>query len=277
MTPLRLGLCSSAVRSWPGERVVAEATRVGFQGVEWEVGGSATHIPLADIAERAQACFELCERSGLAVPCLSAEGAMSISDAGTRRALAAAAAAGGCRLIRMFAPPVDPSVELDRQLAALRQALEAHACEFHEHGVSLLIELSEETLIPSPELFARVVADIDRDALGVVYDPANMLVEGNLPPWYALSLLGDLARHVHIKNEMFVRKAVGWAPKIVGIDEGMVDWPVVAAALEQVGYAGWVCIDHLSGPETSGQLLDEHRVAVRVLGFSDTQLEENIR
>jgi sugar phosphate isomerase/epimerase len=177
----------------------------------------------------------------------------------------------------MFAPPVDPHVELERQLSTLRRTLEAHAGEFHEHRVSLLIELSEETLIPSPELFTRVAADLDRDAVGVVYDPANMLVEGNLPPWYALSLLGDLAKHVHIKNEIFVRQTVGWAPQIVGIEEGIVDWPLVVAALGQAGYAGWICIDHLSGPETRDQLIEEHRTAVGVLDFGDTQAEGQIR
>jgi sugar phosphate isomerase/epimerase len=277
MNLVGLGLCSSAVRSWPSERVVDEARRVGFQGVEWEVGGGATHIPFADIDKRARACFELSERAGLAVPCLSAEGALSILDAGTRRGLVAAAAAGDCRLVRMFAPPVDPHVEPERQLSTLRRALEAHVSEFHEHRVSLLIELSEETLIPSPELFTRVASDLDSDAVGVVYDPANMLVEGNLPPWYALSLLGDLAKHVHIKNEIFVRQAVGWAPQIVGIEDGMVDWPLVTAALGQVGYAGWICIDHLSGPETRDQLVEEHRTAVGVLGISDTHAKGKIR
>jgi sugar phosphate isomerase/epimerase len=266
-----LGLCSSAVRSWSKERVVDEARRVGFQGIEWEVGGPAAHIPFAEIAQAAKACFELSERAGLAVPCLSAEGAMPILDAGTRRTLAEAAASGGCSLIRMFAPPVDLDVPIERQLASLQQALETYAGEFREHRVSLLIELSEETLIPSPELFVRVAADIDRAAVGVVYDPANMLVEGNLPPWYALSLLGDFAKHVHIKNEMFERQDTSWAPKIVGLEAGMVNWPLVATALERLGYSGWICMDHLSGPETPAQLTEEHGEALALLGLADKQ------
>jgi len=45
----------------------------------------------------------------------------------------------------------------------------------------LVIELSQETLLPSPELLRQVCEGIEVRAVGAVYDPANMIVAREYP------------------------------------------------------------------------------------------------
>jgi sugar phosphate isomerase/epimerase len=155
----------------------------------------------------------------------------------------------------VFAPAVSEQRPAADQLEEVARALRRHAGGFADHGVTLAIELSEQTLVPSPELLRRVCGETDARAVGVVYDAANMLVEGNLAPWLAVELMGPYLHHVHVKNEAWARERGRWAATIVEPDDGLVDWPVVFRVLEAAGYGGRVVIDHLSGPA------DEQRFA----------------
>ena len=114
-------------------------------------------------------------------------------------------------------------------------------------GATLLIELSQETLIPSPELFLRVCGGMSPDHYGVLYDPASMLEEGNLEPGFAIDLMGEYLKRVHLKNERFVEGPSGWAAEVSEFDRGLVDWRTVFSELERANYTGAVVIDHLSG------------------------------
>ena len=160
----------------------------------------------------------------------------------------------------MFAPPVDRAIPLALQLDAVSKALRAHADGFPSHGVTLVIELSQETLLPSPELLVRVCETLDPRAVGAVYDPANMVVEGNLHPWLALEVLGDYLHHVHVKNEAFVSNDQGWAEAVVQLDTGLVDWPEVFGQLDRRGYDGWISIDHLTSDATEDRLRFEQQL-----------------
>jgi sugar phosphate isomerase/epimerase len=186
---------------------------------------------------------------------------LSLLDERTVRVLVEAARTCGAPLARMFAPPFDPSRPIDEQLDAVHCALARHADGYPEYGVSLMIELSEETILPSPELLRRACQGLDPRAVGALYDPANMLVEGNLAPPFALALLGDYLHHVHIKNETFVSKNGRWTPEIVRADEGLVDWRAVFAELRRVGYSGWIVIDHLSNDASLERMTLERAVA----------------
>jgi sugar phosphate isomerase/epimerase len=172
----------------------------------------------------------------------------------SRGTLVEACHAAGARIGRMFAPPIDRSRPLAAGLASVTEALQAHADDFDRHGVTLVIELSQETVLPSPELLRQVCQNIDSRAVGALYDPANMIVEGNLHPWLALEVLGDYLHHVHVKNEAFVESGQGWAEAVVQLDRGLVDWPAVFGELEQRRYGGWIAIDHLTATATEERL-----------------------
>lgn len=258
---LKLGFFSGAVPTWEPAGTAAATAEAGFAGIEWEMRNEEGHIRLTAAAEDADARRRESEAAGLVVCCVSANPMLSLLDEPTVRALVEAAGTCGSPVARMFAPPFDPSRGVDEQLGAVHGALAGHANGYSEHGVTLLIELSEETILPSPELLRRACDGIDPKAVGALYDPANMLVEGNVAPPFALAILGDYLHHVHMKNETFVSSDGRWAPEIVRADEGLVDWRAVFAELRRVGYLGWVVIDHLSEDASLEQMALERAVA----------------
>jgi len=261
----RTGLFSGALRDWAPDQVVRIAAEVGFHDVEWEVGPGG-HIRLDAWECDARARHDDAVRAGLQVCAVSASNAVSLLDPASVDAVVASAKAAGAPLARVFAPPVDAKTSVDDQLAAVSESLTRHARSATSREVALIIELSEETLVPSAELLVRVCADLDPHAVGCLYDPANMVVEGNLEPTFALRILGPYLRHVHVKNEAFVQKGDGtWAPKIVPLREGLVDWRSVVRALAERGYEGSLVIDHLSASATRQQVSREHDTLRRLL------------
>jgi len=258
----KLGFFSGAVPTWSPEEVAAATAQAGFEGIEWEVRKGEGHIRLESAVEDGAARRRDGESHGLRVCCVSANHLVSVLDEQSVEWLVAAAGACGAPVARVFAPPFDDSRDVCEQLQAVRGALMRHAASFDEHGVALVIELSEETLLPSPELLLRTCEGIDSRAVGALYDPANMLVEGNLPPGYVTALLGDYLRHVHIKNEVFVNDPDrGWVPTIVRADEGLVNWRLVFEELRRVRYDGWIVIDHLSGEPSVDRIVLEREIA----------------
>jgi sugar phosphate isomerase/epimerase len=258
---LKLGFFSGAVPTWDPAETAAATAEAGFAGIEWEMRSEEGHISLETAAKDADARHRESQAAGLDVPCVSAHPALSLLDGPSVRALVEAARICDATLARMFAPAFDPSRRVDEQLETVHGALAGHADGYSEHGVTLVIELSEETILPSPELLRRACDGIDPMAVGALYDPANMLVEGNIAPPFALAILGDYLHHVHIKNEAFVSSNGRWAPEIVRADEGLVDWRVVFAELRRVGYSGWVVIDHLSDDASLERMALERAVA----------------
>jgi sugar phosphate isomerase/epimerase len=261
---LKLGFFSGAVHEWNASEVAAAAAEAGFRAIEWELRPGEGHIRKEAASADAQKRRRESDRAGLAICCVSANATLPLLGDATVPALIEAAVGCGARLARVFAPPFDPACAVESQLANVRAALELHADRYQEHGVTLVIELSEETLLPSPELLRRVCEGIDPSAVGALYDPANMLVEGNVAPSFALALLGDYLHHVHVKNERFVRSNGSWTPVIVRADEGLVDWTSVFAELRRLDYPGWVVIDHLSDEPSIARMALEREVAERL-------------
>jgi sugar phosphate isomerase/epimerase len=261
---LKLGFFSGAIHEWKASDVVTGTAEAGFRAIEWELRDGEGHIRPESASADAEKRRRECERAGLAICCVSANPTLPLLGDATVPVLVEAAVGCGARLARVFAPPFDPTRAVEGQLADVRTALERHADRYPEHGVTLVIELSEETLLPSPELLRRACEGIDVHAVGALYDPANMLVEGNVAPPFALALLGDYLHHVHVKNERFVRSNGGWAPEIVQADKGLVDWTSVFAELRRLNYPGWSVIDHLSDEPSISRMAQEREVAERL-------------
>jgi sugar phosphate isomerase/epimerase len=271
---LRLGMFSGALREWPPEQIAAAAARAGLEAVEWEVGtGDRAHIPIGSLEQHARRCATASEKAGVSVSTVCGDASLSILSAHDVASLLAACSAVGATRARMFAPAPVGGTPVRSQLDSLRLALHDYRPMLEAGGLTLLIELSQGTLLPSPELFLRVCSGLPPACCGILYDPANMLEEGNLEPGFAIDLMGEYLCHVHMKNERFVRGPGGWSAEIVEADHGLVEWPSVFRELERAGYAGEVVIDHLSGPvdearfrsdvETARRLWDARHLAER--------------
>lgn len=133
----------------------------------------------------------------------------------------------------------------DRLVAALRTL----APEASDAGVRLCVENHFGTMTQSAAKTARLVRDVDHEAVRVLYDQANLTFTHDEPYQEALSVQGDLIGHVHVKDLVFTdpdapfqasetarvaasERAV--RSRVVG--EGVVPWPDILASLAALGY-----------------------------------------
>jgi sugar phosphate isomerase/epimerase len=126
----------------------------------------------------------------------------------------------GARIIRVFSywRTVDPDRVFDDVVVALRRLADAAA----PRGITIGLENEHACNIATGEETARVMAAIDHPALGVIWDPANALVAGEVPyPAGYRHLPPARVTHVHAKDCDVQGHTPTWGP----IGEMSVDRP----------------------------------------------------
>ncbi|MDQ0259501.1 sugar phosphate isomerase/epimerase [Sinomonas atrocyanea] len=166
-----------------------------------------------------------------------------------RGAIEIAQAVGAARL-RVYAGSWHPGdrdhgAHWDRLVAALRTL----APEASDAGVRLCVENHFGTMTQSAAETARLVREVDHEAVRVLYDQANLTFTHDEPYEEALRVQGDLIGHVHVKDLVFTdpdapfqasetarvaasERAV--RSRVVG--EGVVPWAGILASLAALGY-----------------------------------------
>ena len=156
----------------------------------------------------------------------------------------------GADRIRVYAGSWHPG---DRDHGAhwdrLAAALGTLAPEAAEAGVHLCVENHFGTMTQSAAQTARLVREVDHEAVRVLYDQANLTFTHDEPYQEALSIQGDLIGHVHVKDLVFTdpdapfqasetarvtesERAV--RSRVVG--DGVVPWHAILASLAALGY-----------------------------------------
>jgi sugar phosphate isomerase/epimerase len=156
----------------------------------------------------------------------------------------------GADRIRVYAGSWHPG---DRDHGAhwdrLAAALGALAPEAAQAGVHLCVENHFGTMTQSAAETARLVREVDHEAVRVLYDQANLTFTHDEPYQEALNIQGDLIGHVHVKDLIFTdpdapfqasetarvtasERAV--RSRVVG--EGVVPWDGILASLAALSY-----------------------------------------
>jgi sugar phosphate isomerase/epimerase len=127
-----------------------------------------------------------------------------------------------------------------------------------QYGVKGLIEIHHRTLTPSAGLAHRLVDGFDPDLIGVIHDVGNMVHEGFENYRMGIELLGPYLAHVHIKNARWRRPASGgvWISEWAPLEDGVVNWDDLFAALRDMGYSGWLGLEDFSRTRPSRETLD---------------------
>jgi sugar phosphate isomerase/epimerase len=251
--PMDMGGIAVMTQALPDWRLdaIGEALReLDVGGIEPTVGPEG-HLS-EHRSEQARAAIRRLRDRGLTVCGLAATNALPLGSDGLRRVVELAGASGA-PIVRAFAAPFAAYRNVEAQLEGMAKAWQS-LCGASSDGVRVLVEPAQGTLIPSAELARRVLDAVDSPRAGVVYDPANMAIEGHLPAPFALGLLAGFVGHVHVKNHVLERRAKGWGTLSTCLADGLVDWPGTLRCLGAVSYAGWLSIDHLAGPATADQL-----------------------
>lgn len=275
---MKVGVFTVGLPDLMPEEAVREIKDAGYDGVEWRV----TRVPdevkgeepsfwgnnlctLQPTEEEAQRARRLSEEVGLEVPGLGtyvAVGDLEAADEAMRFAVTA-----GAPQVRVGAGPLDGSYE--ESFSAAREFLGGVEEMAGSHGVKALVEIHHKTICPSASLAHRLVSAFDPERIGVIFDPGNMAQEGFEDYRIGLELLGPYLAHVHIKNSAFERPEGGgvWKTRWAPLEDGVVDFEFLFAALGSVGYDGWLVIEDFSAARPTRETLRHN------LGFVQTFVE----
>ena len=250
----RIALFSSCLPGWSAERVLEAASELGLGAIEWGIGpGQAIERP-----DQAEELAERCRAQGVKTIGVSVQdpGLRLTAPIRTSASHVRLAASVGAGYIRLFAEPHRGgavAAQQRRHRLALDRLVERAAGD----RVRVLVETSPDTLAASPELAMALVAHQPAKLAGVLYDPGNMVIEGDLGPGIAVAVLGRHLAHVHVKNIRWTRAGHTWHWRYAPLEGGRVHWPDVIERLRRARYAGWYSLDHLPGRATANALRHE--------------------
>ena len=136
-----------------------------------------------------------------------------------------------------------------------------------EYGIRFVMEMHSGALTSSALAAVNVMSGFDSKYIGVIYDPANTVIEGNLRPRSEVEVLGDYLGYVHAKNVMcafsgeFLEQPLPrakWEFKVCKLPYGIVDYLEVCYALKLVSYQGWISMEEFfhDGEASAGELRD---------------------
>jgi sugar phosphate isomerase/epimerase len=124
-------------------------------------------------------------------------------------------------------------------------------------GVKPLVEIHHKTIIPSCSLTHRLLSHFNPDEVGAIHDAGNMVHEGFEDYRMGLEVLGDYLAHVHIKNATYARPEGGgvWHGQWAALEDGVVDFVALFAALKAIDYDGWLVVEDFSNVRPSHEAL----------------------
>jgi sugar phosphate isomerase/epimerase len=257
----RMTLFSGCLPGWSAQDVIDTAVLLGFSAIEWGTGPEEA----VDGAALGAEVRELYTQAGLHCSGLSVQD-RAVTLATPKRAVAAVelAVALGAPYVRLFAPRYQGG-SLERQQKRIRDGLDYLVDIASPHGLALLVETSPGTLAPTPDSALALIERHAPAAVGVLYDPGNMIIEGHVQPRLAVARLHDYLLHVHVKNVVWSRRGGPWRWGYARLAGGMADWPAILQALATAGYRGRFSIDHLPGRPTRNLLRDESETFSQLL------------
>ena len=240
---MKYSVFSGVLPELAAEEVCARLARHGYDGVEWRVNGEY-HWRASSIDRDAPQIGALCAAHGLAVAGLTTYVRPDEEDAVRR--LIEACQILGCPRFRIFSALYDPAVGYFPLRDQTRRKLERLARMLEGSGVKALLEIHFGTIFSSPALAWGLLRGLDPATIGVVLDPANLVIEGAMDLRMALDMIGPYVDLVHVKNIRWEQTAQGtWRWRFDELEDGMCDWAAVMSALLAIGYDGWLSLENL--------------------------------
>ncbi|WP_091482666.1 sugar phosphate isomerase/epimerase family protein [Gracilibacillus orientalis] len=254
------------------EELIDELKQQGFDGVEWrykEIPAELTKEPISfwgnnkctltpEISE--EEIKQLKAKSEAdQIEVVSVTPYLTSGDlAGTEQVLKVAKAFGAS-FIRLGVPKYNRSENFHTLFESCKRYLEECEMLCKRYEVKGLIETHHGTIAASASAAYRLVEGLDPDAIGVLFDPGNMVHEGYENHRMGMELLGPYLAHVHLKNAKWIKDSsrndhqwkVGWEL----VDEGVVDWVQVMEDLKSVNYEGYIGLEDFSAKKETKEIL----------------------
>jgi L-ribulose-5-phosphate 3-epimerase len=118
-----------------------------------------------------------------------------------------------------------------------------------ENNIMLLLETGQET---AKEL-RSFLKELDHPAIGVNFDPANMILYDKGNPIEAVKILAPWVKHIHVKDANRTTKPGTWGAEVPWGD-GQVQSAAFLKTLEEIGFDGTLAIEREAGNNRFGDV-----------------------
>jgi sugar phosphate isomerase/epimerase len=152
-----------------------------------------------------------------------------------------------------FHPGFIPHDAADPSQAKILDRLRESASIFADVGSAIALETGQEPA----EALQAVLEALDREKVGVNFDPANMILYGSGDPISALKTLLPRVRQVHLKDAVASNASGSEWGSEVPVGEGSVDWPGFFATIDTAN------VNAAIEREAGEARVDDVRTAVR--------------
>jgi sugar phosphate isomerase/epimerase len=274
---MKVGVFTVGLPDLTPEEAAREIKAAGYDGVEWRVARIPEEFrgeepsfwrnnlcTLEPTEEEARRVRSLCEGTGLEVAGLGTY--ISVGDLDAVDEAMNFAQMADAPQIRVGTGSLE-GASYARRFETARRFLAGVEQLAGQYGVKALVEIHHGTICPSASLGLRLVSGLDPGAIGVIFDPGNMVFEGFEDYRIGAELLGPYLAHVHLKNAAFDRPEGGgtWRARWAPLEDGVVDFEQLFEALRLAGYDGWLVMEDFSAARPSREALRHNLGFVRDL------------
>ena len=251
------------------EEIVKIALDAGVQGIEWGLGA------IEGIEKETKLMRKATEDAGLEVLSYINGGKLWKTD--EIRRYSEAVAAGNGHILRVahpwFAFNYDESLHQPDSFMTLvemsREGLAKLMELGKEYNIRYVLETHAGSCFASPLAVPWILKDFDPKYCGVIYDPANTLIEGFVRLRGAVELMGDYIAYIHAKNLAFVEKTDENGKLTFGrqrrtVDQGMIDYVELMFALKMHNWHGFFSFEEFVTQDSS-QVAEEVRNGIEHL------------
>ncbi len=162
-----------------------------------------------------------------------------------------------------------PHEETDPSFSKMVRRLTEVADIFRSARITLGLETGQET---APVLL-QLLKKLERENVGVNFDPANMVLYDKGDPIDALRVLGSWIRQVHIKDAVRTKKPGTWGEEVPA-GKGQVDWAAFFSTLRKQGYSGDFVIEREAGAQRISDIL-QAKALIEKLAFQTGTAKAN--
>ncbi|MCU6792695.1 sugar phosphate isomerase/epimerase [Paenibacillus sp. WQ 127069] len=281
---MKLSVFTVATPDLTSEQLLSTAKAAGFEGVEWRYKSVSEELKSAPLSfwgnhlcsipeygSEADWNFykDASEAQGLQI--LSVTPYITAGDLEETERVLKVAKYLGARFIRLGVPRYDRTKHFNELFELERTYIREAEALCKQYGVKGLVETHHVTIAASASATYRIIEGRDPNAIGVLFDPCNMVYEGFENYRMGLELLGPYVAHVHMKNASWAQTGTNddgsavWSAGWASLKQGIVPWKQVIDDLKATGYDGWIGFEDFSKEEPTEQKLHQFVQYVRSL------------
>jgi sugar phosphate isomerase/epimerase len=261
MSTLKIGIRLESF-GLPLRRALAEATRIGVGGVQVDAVGDLAPNQLSQTGRRE---FRHLLRSYnvelTALGCPLRRGLDTAEDQQPRlehvMKVMMLSFELGARITVVEAGPIPEDLD-GAQARILDDSLRALGMYGDRIGATLALE----TGLEAGSVLTAYLRRFDSGALGVNYDPGNLIMRG-LDPYESLRALQGFVRHAHAHDGR--RASTSRAAQETPVGAGDIDWMRLLAVFVEVEYRGWLVVERLAGDNRVADVTSSVNVLRRLI------------